>query len=257
MNLELHWHPEPGVLDGIVVLSFLYLLAAGPLRKYLDESQPFPKRQTLWFFSGVVVLFLAVGSPLEKLSEEYLFSAHMFQHVLLIYLVPALFLKGLPAWMMRPLLAMEWSGPLFRFFTRPVVAWLVFNGLFYLWHVPGLYEWALRDPSIHFLEHATFMGAAMLVWWPTLSPTEELPRLDYGPQLLYVLAIGLAQTPLFAFLTFSSTVFYPTYAQAARITSLTPIEDQVLGGVIMKLAAMVATFYAVAFIFYRWYEKSR
>ncbi len=258
VELELHWHPEPGVLDGIVVLSVLYLIAAGPLRAMLaGKDAPFPRVSALWFFSGVLSLFLAVGTPLDEIGERYLFSVHMVQHVILIYIVPVLLLKGLPGWMLRPLLAMDWSRPLLKFLTHPVVAWFLFNFVFIIWHLPGLYEWALRDPTIHFLEHATFMGVSILMWWPLLSPTAELPRLDYGPQLLYVLAVGIGQIPLFAFLTFSSKVFYPTYRAAVRITSLTPLQDQILGGVVMKLAGMVAMFWALAVIFYHWYQRER
>lgn len=257
MAFEIHWHPQPGVLDGLVVISVLYGVLVGPLRKYLAPEEPFPKAAALWFSLGVFTLFLAVGTPLDEIGERYLFSAHMLQHVILVYVVPIFFLLGTRDWMLRPLVSMEWSAPLFGFFTRPLVALLVFNLLFYVWHIPGLYDWALRDETVHFLEHASFIGAAFLMWWPLLSPMEDFPRLHYGPQLLFILASGIIQTPLFAFLTFSESVFYVSYLTAPRITSLSPLQDQVLGGVIMKLAAMAWMFLALAVVFACWYRKER
>lgn len=257
VTFQIHWHPEPGVLDGLVVLSVLYLLAVGPLRDWLSKDTPFPKAETAWFFTGVLTLFLAVGTPLDEIGESYLFSVHMVQHVILIYVVPIFFLKGLPDFVIRPFLEMEWSGPLIRFFTHPVVAFIVFNTAFYTWHLPGLYEWALRDPQIHMLEHTTFIGIAFLMWWPYLPPAKDQQPIHEGLGLLYILALSIGQTPLFAFLTFSNEVFYPTYAQAARITTLTPIQDQILGGVVMKLSAAVAMFLVLGILFVRWYHRER
>ena len=257
LEFELHWHPEPGVLDGLVVMTVLYFLALGPLRKWLKPETEFPKAKAAWFMGGVFTLFLAVGTPIEELGERYLFSVHMIQHVILVYIVPVFFLKGLPEFVVRPFLEMEWCGPLVRFVTKPVVGFILFNVAFYVWHLPGLYEWALRDPALHFLEHATFMGVAFIMWYPLMPPVEQEQPLHDGVKLLYVLAIGIGQTPLFAFLTFSPTVFYPTYAAAPRIVELTPLQDQVLGGVIMKLTAAVVMFAALVAFFIRWYERER
>ncbi len=257
VTFQVHWHPEPGVLDGLVVLTVLYLVAVGPLREWLSKGTPFPKKECGFFFLGVLAMFIAVGTPIEQIGESYLFSVHMFQHVILIYIVPVLFLLGLPDFVIRPIASMEWSGPLLRFFTHPVVAFLTFNALFYGWHIPGFYEWALRDPFIHMLEHATFIGASFLMWWPYMPPLKDQQPIHEGLGLLYILALSIAQTPIFAFLSFSSEVFYPTYARAARITHLSPIQDQILGGIIMKLSAALVMFLVLGILFFRWYRRER
>jgi putative membrane protein len=248
-----HWHPDPGIIEGLVSLTVLYFLAVGPGRSYLAPGERFSRWQGLSFTLGTILVFLAVASPLDELSEQYLFSAHMFQHVILIFPVPVLWLWGTPGWLVKPLLDMDWSAPLLRFFTRPLVAFLVFNLLFYIWHIPGLYEWALRDSKIHFLEHATFMGAAVLQWWPLMAPLQVQKPLHHGWRLLYLLAGAIVQLPLFFMLAFMNRVFYPTYVNAPRITFLTPMADQQLGGIIMKVASMVTMFIAVAVVFGGWY----
>ncbi|MBI3924333.1 MAG: cytochrome c oxidase assembly protein [Armatimonadetes bacterium] len=255
MNLDwVHWHPDPGVLDGLVVVSLLYAAAVGPLRRWIAPEEAFPRREACWFYGAVLVLFLAVGTPLDEIGEKYSFAAHMLQHTLLIYPVPVMILLGTPAWILRPLVSLEWSRPLFYFLTRPLVAALLFNVCLILWHLPGLYEWALRDPRIHFLEHASFIGVALLAWWPAIPRLPEFPGLHPGPALLYLLPMGIAQSPLFAFLTFSGEVYYPTYASAPRLWNITPIEDQILGGVLMKVVGMAVMFAAMAVAFYRWHS---
>jgi len=250
---EWHWHPDPGVIEGLVALTVLYWLALGPGRDYLAPGAVLARWRVASFHLGTFLVFLAVATPLDELSEKYLFSAHMFQHVILVYPVPVLWLWGTPPWLVKPFLEMDWSAPLLRFFCRPVVALLTYNLVFYAWHIPGLYEWALRDSKVHFLEHASFMGAALLQWWPLIAPVQIGPRFHYAFQLIYLLAGAILQFPLFFMLAFLHRTYYPTYVSAPRITQLTPIMDQQFGAIVMKLAAMGVMFVALAVIFGRWY----
>lgn len=248
-----HWHPDPGVVEGLVALTVLYSLAVGPVRKYLAPQEVVSRWRMLSFHLGTLLVFLSVASPLDEISELYLFSAHMVQHVILIFPVPILWLWGTPAWLIRPFFEMDWSAPILHLVTRPLVAFFIFNFVFYAWHIPGLYEWALRDSKIHFLEHATFMGAALIQWWPLMAPKGVGKPLHPGWQLLYLLATAIVQFPLFFMLAFTGKVYYPTYIDAPRIVQLTPAMDQQLGAIIMKVAGMVVMFLGVIVIFGRWY----
>jgi putative membrane protein len=138
--------------------------------------------------------------------------------------------------------------------TRPVVALTAFNLVFIAWHIPGLYEWALRDRLMHNLEHVTFLLTALLVWWPILSPLPTLPRLAWGSQMIYLFALSISQIPVFAYITFTREVLYPTYERADRIVPLTPLEDQQLGGIIMKVASMIVLFAMLAVAFWRGHQ---
>jgi putative membrane protein len=251
-----HWHPDPEIIDGVIATTALYYLAIGPGRSWLAPGKAYPWQKAICFALGTLALLLAVVTPLDEISETYLFSAHMLQHIILIYPVALFWLWGMPDWLLRPLVEMEWSRPLIRFFTIPLVAFLVFNGMFYVWHLPPLYEWALRDSKIHLLEHASFMVTAMLMWWPLVHPLPEMPRFHAGGQMLYLLAGSIVQMPLFGFLAFGETVFYPTYLHAPRLIGwLDPLADQQLGAVIMKISAMLVMFGALVVVFTRWYIK--
>jgi putative membrane protein len=206
---------------------------------------------------GLFTLYGAIATPLDALGEHYLLSAHMLQHIILIYPVPMLLLMGLPAWMLRPFMARFGIERLVRFLTRPVVALIAFNLVLIAWHIPGLYEWALRDRRMHNLEHVTFLLTALLMWWPVLSPMPTFPRLTWGGQMVYLFAHSITQIPIFAYITFRGEVLYPTYETAARIVPLTPLEDQQLGGILMKGANMVVLFTMLAVVFWRGYQAEK
>jgi putative membrane protein len=138
--------------------------------------------------------------------------------------------------------------------THPVLTCTAFTVVFAVWHIPGLYEWALRDRTMHDLEHLSMLGIGCLMWWPLYSPMPRFPRVAPGMQMLYLLALTIGQIPVFAYLTFAQDILYPTYGAAPRIIALSPLEDQQLGGIIMKLASMIALFAALTVAFWRWYQ---
>jgi putative membrane protein len=239
-----------------ILLTLFLLYVVGIVRHRPRQVQALraARRRFTEFCLGLVTLYVVLASPIDAIGENYLFSVHMVQHVILIYLVPVLLLRGLPpawlsAWASTPGIA-----PLMRGLTHPVLAAFTFNVIFTAWHIPGLYEWALRDPWVHQLEHAMILVSAWFMWWPILSPISSPPRLAPGPQVLYVLGLGIGQIPVVAYLTFSLTVFYPTYEAAQRLVALSPLEDQQLGGIVMKLASTAAFVVVLARAFGRWYR---
>lgn len=244
--------PDPGVVDGILALLVLYILAVWPLRKHLAPGAPLEKGRVVAFVTGVLVLILAVATPIDTIGESSLFSVHMLQHVILMFILPPFLIWGCPNWLIDFALRMEGFGPILRFFTKPVVACFFFNFLLILWHIPSMYEFALRDSFVHLLEHVCYVVTAIAMYWPLLEPGTEPSKTHPGVKLLYILAVSLAQLPLFAALCFSEHVLYPTYAAAPRITDLSPLEDQILGGVIMKITAILFTVVNIVVCFYRW-----
>jgi putative membrane protein len=249
-----HWHTEPLLIGSILLVSWAYSLAVSPLR---PSAQSFPRRESVYFASGILSFYLAVGSPLDALGENFLFSAHMAQHNILMYVTPPLLIRGLPTWMVDGLISQsKLLDRALRFLVHPLVAAISFTLVFSLWHIPYLYEWALHDKTVHIIEHLTMLFASMQIWWCIVSPSKLLPPLKYGAQIIFVFLLMVGQTPLFAFLTFSSDVLYPTYAYAPRVIDLTPIQDQVLGGVTMKLANMFVSLAIMAVAFYKWAKES-
>ena len=127
-----------------------------------------------------------------------------------------------------------------------------------LWHAPWLYEWALQDKVIHVVEHLMFFAVSVLFWWPIMSPSRAYPPLTYGSRMLYIFCLEVAMTPLFAYVTFSNNILYPTYEYAPRLfATFTPGDDQTLAGVMMKLTSMLVSMIAFGLCFYRWSEASR
>jgi putative membrane protein len=256
-GLQLHWHNEPFLLITVLSVVWIYLILTGPLRATIaGPGVGYPKKCAISFFCGVAIGYLAVASPLDQLGEDYLLTAHMIQHNLLIYIVPPLLIMGIPVWLS------EWS---FRFapwrivfwlLTRSVVAGLLFVMVFTMWHFPVLYEAALRDKWLHILEHATMMGTAFLVWWVLISRSPAVPALAAPLQMLFVFFIAVGHMPIIMFLISANQVLYPTYEFAPRLfESLDPLEDQIVGGLLMSLANFAFSMLMFARAFYCWYTR--
>jgi hypothetical protein len=140
-----------------------------------------------------------------------------------------------------------------RILTHPVLAYLAYNVTFIGWHVPQMYNWALVSHDLHILQHLMFMSVAVMMWWPVVNPVPELERIPTGPLLMmYVFAFGIPSTLVSAFITLSDSVFYPWYELAPRVTSLSPLEDQRLGGLIMWIPGMLIFWVGISAVFFRW-----
>lgn len=254
-NLWTHWHAHPDALIGLALLEGIFLLGVGPVRarfRLANESNP---RQIAIFTGGVLVIFLALQSPIHDLSNNYLFSAHMFQHVMLTLIAPPLLIAGTPEWLIRPLLRPRRVLQLMRLVTHPIVAFSAFNIVFSIWHIPALYNSSVMNNGLHILEHIIFITAATLMWWPLLSKISELPRLSHPQQIAYLFLLSIAQLILFAPITFSRDPLYDHYINAPQLFSFTTIVDQQIGGIIMKLSGGIIFITLIITTFFRWFNQ--
>jgi putative membrane protein len=215
-----------------------------------------PWRAALMFFGGLLALVAVLNGPLHDLSDYYLFSAHMVQHLVLTLVVPPLLLAGTPAWMADGLLhgLSRWRpvGALIGVLVRPLPALACYAVALIAWHLPGPYNAALQTHAWHVVEHVVLIATAVLGWWPILSPATVAPPLPYGAQLLYLFVFGIPMTVVAAFVTGAEHVLYPFYAAAPRIFDITPLTDQRLGGVIMWVPAAVIPVLVFSLVFFRW-----
>ena len=253
--LWLQWEAHWDAMLGLALLLGAYLYGMGPLReryKLADYAEP---RQIATFCAGIVVIFFALASPLHILSEQFLFSMHMSQHVLLTLIAPPLLVLGTPGWLLRPLFRPNWSFRIARTLTHPVTAFAAFNVVFSIWHIPALYEASLMSEAVHALEHIMMVGTAILMWWPLTSNLPELPRLDYPFQMGYIFILSIAQIIVFAIITFAEEPIYDFYVQAPRIWALSPLFDQQLGGIIMKVGSGVYFLTLMIIIFFKWFKQ--
>lgn len=228
----------------VLAVSFFFYV-----RGWLILHRTLPKRFPAWrllaFAGGLVTIWFAVASPLDAFSG-LLLSAHMVQHLLLISIAPPLILLGAPV---SPLLrglprkfARDGIGPFLVWaplrrignaITHPANCWLVMAITLLAWHVPIAYDLALRSPPWHKVEHACFLGASLLFWWPVVRPFPSHPRWPLWSVPLYLLAADLLNTALSAILSFSDRVLYPHYLEVPRLFGTTALGDQSCAGVIM------------------------
>ncbi len=249
------WNWAPSIWAGVTLLTACYLIAVGPLRFRYFHIQKVEQTRVVWFLLGMLVILLALVSPLDALSDHYLFSAHMAQHVLLTLVAPPLLLLGIPAWFYDPVLHSTRIRRVVTALTKPLPAFLLFNVDFLLWHVPGAYEAALLNENIHLIEHLSFIATALVFWWPILNPLESLPRLTYAAQIVYLFLAGVPSTILGAVIIFAPGILYPTYALAPRIFNITSMTDQIIAGVIMAMPATMIYLGALSAVFFSWLSK--
>ena len=254
-SLWTHWHAHPDALLGLALIEGAYLLGVGPLRERYRLADRVDSRQVATFTAGVMVIFVALLSPIHELSNSYLFSAHMVQHVLLTLVAPPLLVLGTPDWLIRPLLRPNWAFRLVRLSTRPVLAFALFSVVFSLWHIPALYNSSVTNHGVHVVEHLLFIAVAMLMWWPITSNMPELPRLSYPLRIAYLFLLSIAQIIVFAPVTFAKEPIYQFYVSAPRLWGISPVVDQQIGAIIMKIGGGMLFLTLIVIFFFRWFSQ--
>ena len=250
------WAWEPGIVIPLLASAALY--ARGAIR--LGGTHALPARDTVAFTLGWLTVAIALLSPVHELSEE-LFSAHMVQHELLMALAAPLLVIGRPAFVMLSALPRRTRlgiGAIvrtkrvraaWRYATRPFDAWLLHGVAIWVWHLPVLFMAATRSDAVHALQHASFLGSALLFWWAMLHPRRRAVR---GMAVIYLFTTVVHTGVLGALMTFSRSPWYPGYASGAESWGLTPMGDQQLAGLIMWIPASAVYLIAALAIIRRW-----
>lgn len=254
MNLPV-WHPHLSVwfLLGGIWISYMLAVRSHAAKNPEDDAER--TRRARLFSLGMAVLFIGSDWPVHDLAEGYLYSMHMFQHLIYTLVAPPLLIAGMPAWMLRKGLSVPIVGGVFRFFTRPLLALLIFNGVFLFTHWPEVVAASVGSEPIHFLLHVLIVGSALAMWWPVMSTLPELPALNPPMQMLYLFFQSLAPTIPASFLTFGHTLLYPVYGTFPRIWGIEALEDQLLAGLQMKLLGGLILWIVIGTIFFRWHAR--
>jgi putative membrane protein len=205
--------------------------------------------------SKTFVIFLSLTSPLHILSDHYLFSAHMLQHVLITLICPPLLIVGTPGWLASKLFQHRWSISVFRRIFHPLGAVVIFNIIFSMWHLPILYNLSVSYHWVHILEHSLFISASIVMWWPICSQVQSIPKLPYPIQMLYLFVMSLAQIIVFGIITFAREPIYQHYIDAPRIWNISPLVDQQLGGIIMKVGSGFLFLFLIIIAFFKWFDE--
>lgn len=249
------WKVYPSFMIGWLLMLGAYFLLIGPLRHRFPGSRPVPPKRVAAFTAGMALMFLALQGPLHELSDYFLFSAHMVQHLILILVMPPFLLYGTPDWMLRPLVRHRPVAAAAKLLTFPLVAYALNNGIFLAWHFPVPYDLMMRDHAVHITMHMMIMVTGTIMWWPVMSPLPELPRIAPPLQMIYLFLAGIPMMISAALITFSKTPLYQWYVEAPRLFPVSPLEDQRLGGVIMWVPGALVLWIAITLVYFRWSRR--
>ena len=241
------WTLDPLQLAPVLLAALAYAMRARTLRR---RGTPMARYRIFLFALGILLLLAAFASPIAAIGEQELFSFHMLQHVLIGDLAPLFLLAGLSGPMLRPLLAFRTVERL-RVLANPIVALPIWALNLYLWHVPFLYEAAVRHSAVHALEHVAFFTAGLIMWLPVL---ETLPAPEWfgtGPKLAYIACVRVVETVLGNVFVWSGAVFYGVYARGDELWGISPLQDQGLAGAVMMIEGSIVTIVALAWLFLR------
>lgn len=258
------WSTNPIPSFGLILAAYLYLTG---LSRWHRPTHPISRWQRISFFSGLVVVFIALQSPIDPIAG-HMFSFHQLQHILIRMVAPLLILggapltpmlRGLPPWalqgVVRPVVSNSLARSAYYRLTNPVVATVIFLGVLYLWQVPVNMNLALRNAFVHEFMHLTMMFSGFLFYWLVIDPKPHRSRLHYGLRVLYLGLIVIPNTMLGVALVFANAPLYSAYVEAGQLFGMSIMTDQEIGGLILWVPGDMMSILAAGIVMVLWYQK--
>lgn len=248
--LRFQWHPEVWLLVGFLTAAYIYMVRVlGP--RAVPAGQPVVSRMNLvCFVASIAMLWVASDWPIHDISEEYLYSVHMLQHMALSYFLPPLALMATPTWLGRIVLG---DGRIYRTVKAmafPVVAGVVFNAMVMILHIPLLVNESLQNGALHYGLHVLVVTSSLLMWMPICGPIPEF-RMGIPGGMIYLFLQSVVPTIPAAWLTFAEDVVYQGYDRPLRLWGISAVEDQQLAGAVMKTGGGLFLWAIVIFLFFK------
>lgn len=271
---------SPIFIAATIAVITVYFFITSKKRHLFEGSNPLTLKEASAFVIGMILLYAVKGSPLDLLGH-ILFSVHMVQMALLLMLVPPLLITGIPTWIWRKLINMKYIQPMFRFLTKPLLALIVFSGLFSIYHIPVVFDVIKMNELYHTSYTAVLFFASIVLWWPIMNKLEGEHQVHGLSKIGYIIGSAILITPACALIIFADEPMYSTYMSgdawmkamelcvpASTLAGLTlsgpelftnmpAIEDQQLGGVIMKIIQEVIYGVILAMVFFQWYRSEQ
>jgi putative membrane protein len=227
--LAFQWHPEVWLLVAFVTVAYVYMVRViGP--KAVPAGQPVVSRaNVITFVLAMITLWVASDWPMHDISEEYLYSVHMVQHMLLAYFLPPLALMATPTWLFRVLIG---DGRIYRsvkWLAFPVVAGVIFNGVVMLLHAPLMVNASVENAALHYGLHVLVVTTSLLMWMPVCGPIPEF-RIGVAGAMIYLFLQSVVPTVPAAWLTFAEGVVYDAYDKPIRLWGISAVDDQQIAG---------------------------
>jgi putative membrane protein len=245
-------HVEVWVLVAGLAVAYTYAIKVIGPRVVRPGRPVVTGGQVACFVAGLTLLWLASDWPMHDLSEEYLYSAHMLQHMVLSYFMPPLLLLATPTWLARLLVGngRVWQG--FRWLAKPVVAGVIFNAMVIVSHIPAVVNEAVTsaNPVLHYGLHTVLVLSALLMWVPVCGPFPEL-RMGPGGTMIYLFAMSIIPTVPAGWLTFADGAVYKAYDHDPRLWGISVTDDQQMAGAIMKVGGSLFLWTVIAVLFFR------
>ncbi|OXT17194.1 hypothetical protein B9K06_12605 [Bacillus sp. OG2] len=247
-----HWNPFLLIL--VVLITWVYFY----LQRRWAASYLVSSLRRLSFVLGLITLFIVFGSPLHILGDSYLFSAHMLQQSLVYIVMPPLLLLGLPKPIVAFVLVHFQKFKFFKLLTNPLISLVLFNVLFSFYHIPIIFDTLVSNTVYHSFSHIILTITAFLMWIPVIPPTKSTDVLSNMKKIAYLFGAGVLLTPACALIIFAENPIYQTYSDAPQIFAwLSPIDDQQLGGVIMKVVQEIMFGFIIGYVFFKWTKEER
>ena len=269
---------SPYYLKILIIFTIGYFWLVSRYRERKHEGFVLTKRQVFYFLLAMFLLYVVKGSPIDLLSH-IMFSAHMTQMAILYLVIPPLFIISIPEGIWRVILAGKSRQVIFSFFTKPLIALLFFNILFSLYHLPLVFDYIKSSMILHAGYTVLLFVTAVFMWFPLVNQIPEKDSLSGVKKVAYIFGSGILMTPACALIIFASSPIYSTFtnpeswANAMRLcvpastlsglhlsgpevfSGLPAIEDQQLGGVLMKIIQEIVLGYVLGVIFFAWFKK--
>ena len=252
----------------ILALATAYGIGVGAAWRSAGPGRGVTRSNVGWFAAAVAVLAIAVGPPLDGLADGS-FAAHMTQHLLLAAVVPPLLVLGAPEvallWVLprsarrrlaRSAVRVSRVRTSWNAITHPITAWSLHLAAIWVWHAPRLFELALQHESVHVIEHLSFLGTGVLLWWRIVH-AHGRRRAAYGVGIVTLFATAMQTGVLGALLTFSHRVLYPVQSAKLAYWAASALEDQQLAGLIMWVVGGLLYVVAMSALFVAWLEPRR
>ena len=242
-------HPELWLLVAFLVGAYVYSIRViGP--QAVVSGPVVTRKNVTAFVAAMSILWIASDWPMHDLAEEYLYSMHMLQHMALSYFVPPLALLALPEWMFRALVGEGRAYRVVRWFSKPVIAGVLFNVVVMVTHIPALVNRSASSSPVHYSLHVLVVTTALLMWIPICGPAAEL-RVGYGGKMIYLFLMSVVPTVPAGWLTFAEGTVYKHYDTPVRVWGISVATDQQLAGAIMKIGGSIFLWSIVIFMFFK------
>jgi putative membrane protein len=247
------WQPHPEVwllMVSIAVLAVYAVRVIGP--KAVPRGEPVVTRaQKVWFAIGFVVLWAAADWPMHDIGEEYLYSVHMVQHLLLTMVVPPMMLMATPAWLARLIVGQGRFAAVLKRLAHPVAAGFLFGVVTMATHAPAVVNYSVTYGALHYGVHVAVFSASLLMWLPVCGPLREL-RVSLPVQMVYLFIVSIIPTVPAAWLTLADGVVYKAYDIPYRLGGIGVTDDQQTAGLIMKLVGGFYLWTIIVVLFAKW-----